>query len=78
MFTFWLGTLSLMVSSNAEDQKEHESLAAHTEAGIATAKIQSDVEHNKEAIEEVKEDLKDIKEQMSKDKDEILKAIREE
>ena len=76
--TFWLGGLSWAVTGMAEDQKKHETAPAHTEAGIATTKIQADVEHNKEAIEEVKEDLKEIKAQMAADKGEILDAIREE
>ena len=78
VFTFWLGGLSLTVVSNAEDQKIHEKAPAHAEAALATNTVQADVRHNKEEIGEIKKKLDEIEEQMEEDKDEILKAIREE
>jgi hypothetical protein len=76
-FTFWLGGLSLSVNSMAQDQKEHENLAAHAEAALATNTVQADVRHNKEEIAEIKQKLTDIQKKMEEDKDEILEAIRE-
>jgi len=78
IFTFWLGGLSLTVVSNAEDQKTHEKAPAHVEAALATNTVQADVKHNKEEIGEIKKKLDHIEEQMAEDKDEILKAIREQ
>jgi septal ring factor EnvC (AmiA/AmiB activator) len=85
VFTFWLGGLSLSVVSNAESQKEHEQLAAHAEAALATNTVQADVKHNKEEIEEIKKQvvkandkLDAVERQMAKDKADILKAIRDE
>ena len=84
MFTFWLGGLSLTVAVNADDQKEHSSLPAHGAAALATNTIESNVEHNKEELEEVKvevakvnEKLDELEKQMATDKDEIIRAIRE-
>ena len=85
IFTFWLGGLSLTVVSNADDQKEHQALAAHAEAALATNTVQADVKHNKEEIQEIKEEvaaankkLDEVVTQMAEDKAEILDAIREQ
>jgi len=75
-FAFWLGALSITVSAQGENIKEHENTPAHSEAALATNTLQADVSHIKEEVAANKEALDDMKEQMAEDKDEILEAIR--
>ena len=76
-FTFWLGGLSLAVTSMADEQKKHEAEPAHVEAGIATAKIQENVEHNTKEIEKTNKKLDDLDKKIDDNQKELLKALRE-
>lgn len=76
-FIFWLGSLSVIVDSLAEDVSEHTEKPMHEKAISDVATIKNDVKHNKEAIDKIEKKLEEAERQRAKDKDEILKAIRE-
>ena len=78
MFTFWLGTLSIMVTSNAQDQKDHAGKPAHEAAALATNTLQADVKYNTAEIEKLNKKLDSIDKKIDENQKEVLEAIREE
>lgn len=78
VFIFWLGGVTQDVNALADDVKEHEAQAAHTETTIDVATIKADVANMKETIDDVKAEQAAQRRQAAEDKEEILKAIREE
>jgi len=71
MFIFWLGGLSVTVFANEDHQEKHEEQPGHTETMTDLAAVKADLKNVKESVER-------IERQQTEDKNEILRAIREE
>ena len=76
MFTFWLGGLSIIVSSNADEIKTHEGKPTHEAAALATNTVQAAVKHNKETIEKVEKKLDELDKKIDENQKELLEAVR--
>ena len=76
--TFWLGTLSVVATSTAEELKDHKSKPSHDTVAVNVATIKQKLENNTKTIEEIKAELKEQSARMQENQREILQAIREQ
>ena len=76
-FTFWLGTVSVVVADTSSNLKDHEKKPSHATVAVDVATIKQKIETNSRSVEEIKVELKEQSRRMEENQKEILRAIRD-